>query len=103
MLEALLVMFHSGSGVRDRKRSCRSALQDAGATAKPPRIPPGFGVRRSSGAFLSQSTPRTSSRFGFALIPLLVLAATAMFAQTSKWQLVWSDEFNGPTINRTNW
>src|SRR5258706_13839920 len=36
-------------------------------------------------------------------ISWLVFAGTNVFAQTSNWQLVWSDEFNGPTISRTNW
>ena len=33
----------------------------------------------------------------------LLAAAPNLFAQTPNWSLVWHDEFDGPTINATNW
>src|ERR1041385_8395718 len=38
-----------------------------------------------------------------ACVSFLMVISTSVFAQTSNWELVWADEFNGPTISRTNW
>ena len=48
---------------------------------------------------------RTNSRFFFSCVSCLswfLLTGDAL-AQKPNWQLVWADEFNGPTISRTNW
>ncbi len=36
-------------------------------------------------------------------LPLLILAACAPSADAQTWYLVWSDEFNGTTVDRNNW
>jgi beta-glucanase (GH16 family) len=36
-------------------------------------------------------------------VPLGVLALAAPAARAQTWSLVWSDEFNGPSVDRNNW
>src|SRR6266516_1290775 len=39
----------------------------------------------------------------YVCIGWLIVISAKVVAQTSHWPLVWSDEFKGPTIWRTNW
>src|SRR5215475_4697353 len=51
---------------------------------------------------VDQSGTMKTTSFTLALMALFATTST-MLAQAPNWQLVWSDEFNGPGIDRRNW
>src|SRR6266581_4703876 len=46
---------------------------------------------------------RYSALSWISCISSFLLAGITSPAQPPQWQLLWADEFNGPTISRTNW
>jgi beta-glucanase (GH16 family) len=54
-------------------------------------------------ALYATSEGTMKSRFFFLLFTSLTVALNVLSQTTPNWSLVWSDEFNGPNINSSNW